>query len=50
VVTLPEAALATARESCPVALTRVGTVREADAGLTLDGEPLPDRGYTHGAE
>jgi thiamine-monophosphate kinase len=50
VVTLPGAALDTAREACPVALTRVGTVREADAGLTLDGEPLPDRGYTHGAE
>ncbi|WP_276261672.1 thiamine-phosphate kinase [Haloglomus litoreum] len=49
VVTVPEAALATAREACPVDLTRVGTVVEADAGLTMDGDPLPDRGYTHGA-
>jgi thiamine-monophosphate kinase len=48
VVAVPEAALVTAREACPVALTRVGTVVEADAGLTMDGEPLPDRGYTHG--
>jgi len=48
VVTVPEAALATARDACPVALTRVGTVVEADAGLTIDGESLPDRGYTHG--
>lgn len=29
--------------SCP--LTQVGTVVEY--GLTLDGDPLPDRGYTH---
>jgi thiamine-monophosphate kinase len=48
VVTVPEAALDTARAACPVALTRVGTIVEADAGLTIDGEPLPDRGYTHG--
>jgi thiamine-monophosphate kinase len=48
VVTVPEATLDAAREDCPVALTRVGTVAEADAGLTMDGEPLPDRGYTHG--
>lgn len=34
------------RESLPVALTRIGTV--TDGGVTLDGEPLPDRGYTHG--
>jgi len=48
VVTVPEATLDAAREDCPVPLTRVGTVTEADAGLTMDGEPLPDRGYTHG--
>ena len=48
VVTVPESALDTARDDCPVALTRVGTVTDADAGLTMDDEPLPDRGYTHG--
>jgi thiamine-monophosphate kinase len=48
VVTLPEEALDAAREGCPVALTRVGTVTDADTGVTIDGEPLPDRGYTHG--
>jgi len=26
----------------------IGSVREADDGLTIDGEPLADRGYTHG--
>jgi len=60
VCTVPEDELATVREDVPVALTRVGTVveREARPGsdgrgetaetrVTLDGEPLPDRGYTH---
>jgi thiamine-monophosphate kinase len=31
-------------------LTVVGRVVDADAGVTVDGDPLPDRGYTHGAE
>ena len=35
-----------AREAAPGPLSRVGTVTEA--GVTLDGSPLPDRGYTHG--
>jgi thiamine-monophosphate kinase len=46
VCTVPEAELSAAREACPVALTRLGTTTES--GLTLDGESLPDRGYTHG--
>jgi thiamine-monophosphate kinase len=29
-------------------LTVVGDVVERGAGVTVDGEPLPDRGYTHG--
>jgi len=45
VCTLPEEALGVAREASPTPLTRIGTV-VAD-GVTLDGEPLPDRGYTH---
>jgi thiamine-monophosphate kinase len=39
----PDAAAAAA----PVPVTRVGSV--TDDGVTMDGEPLPDRGYTHGA-
>jgi thiamine-monophosphate kinase len=50
VVTVPKRALGAARDACPVPLTRVGTVVEAEAGLTIDGETLPDRGYTHGEE
>ncbi|WP_066416105.1 thiamine-phosphate kinase [Halorubrum aethiopicum] len=46
--TVPEPALERVREACPAGLVRVGSVREADAGVTVDGEPLPDRGYTHG--
>jgi thiamine-monophosphate kinase len=45
VCTLPEHAVSTVRDDLSVALTRVGTV--TDSGVTLDGEPLPDRGYTH---
>ena len=45
VCTLPDEAVGTAREALGVPLTRVGTV--TGSGVTLDGEPLPDRGYTH---
>jgi len=45
VCTLPEGAVETARGALSVPLTRVGTV--TDSGVTLDDEPLPDRGYTH---
>ncbi len=33
-------------EESPAPITRIGTVVES--GVTLDGEPLADRGYTHG--
>ena len=46
VCTLPADRVSAVRASLPVALTRIGTV--TDAGVSLDGEPLPDRGYTHG--
>jgi thiamine-monophosphate kinase len=46
VCTIPEPELPVVRDSLDVALTRIGTATEA--GVTLDGEPLPDRGYTHG--
>jgi len=45
VCTVPEADLTAARETTPCPLHRVGTVTEA--GVTLDGESLPDRGYSH---
>jgi thiamine-monophosphate kinase len=46
ICTLPEEGLDIAREAVPCGLTRIGTVTEA--GVTLDGDSLPDRGYTHG--
>ena len=46
VCTVPPDALDAAREACPVSLADVGTVTES--GVTMDGESLPDRGYTHG--
>jgi thiamine-monophosphate kinase len=45
VCTLPEAAVADARAALSVPLTRVGDVVESR--VTLDGEPLANRGYTH---
>ncbi|WP_415379944.1 thiamine-phosphate kinase [Halosimplex sp. TS25] len=60
VCTVPEDELAAVREDAPVDLTRIGTVVEREARsasdrsgeaaenrVTLDGEALPDRGYTH---
>jgi thiamine-monophosphate kinase len=44
--TVPEDDLETVRDDSPVAVTRIGAVTEE--GVTLDGEPLSDRGYTHG--
>ena len=48
VCTVPEAAVDRVRAECPAGLVRVGRVVEADEGVTVDGESLPDRGYTHG--
>jgi thiamine-monophosphate kinase len=46
VFTVPEDDFETVREDSPVAVTRIGTVVEDE--VTLDGNPLPDRGFTHG--
>ncbi|MFB6172283.1 MAG: thiamine-phosphate kinase [Haloarculaceae archaeon] len=46
VFTVPESALDAAAEATDVAVQRIGTV--TDGGVTMDGDPLPDRGYTHG--
>ncbi|WP_380681334.1 thiamine-phosphate kinase [Salinigranum sp. GCM10025319] len=51
VCTLPRAAVeeaTTALDALGTPLTVVGRVVESEAGLTVDGDPLPDRGYTHG--
>ncbi|MFW6435051.1 MAG: thiamine-phosphate kinase [Halovenus sp.] len=46
VCTVPETEIPTIRSELSVPLARIGTVTES--GVTLDGEVLPDRGYTHG--
>ncbi|MCL9812381.1 thiamine-phosphate kinase [Natranaeroarchaeum aerophilus] len=46
VFTVPEDAVETVAERSPVPITRIGRVTEQD--LLIDGETLPDRGYTHG--
>jgi len=46
VCTMPASKLAALRESLSVSLTRIGTVTAGE--IRLDGELLPDRGYTHG--
>jgi thiamine-monophosphate kinase len=44
--TIPPDRLEAVRERSPVPVSVVGDVVES--GVTLDGEDLPDRGYTHG--
>ncbi|MFB6107140.1 MAG: thiamine-phosphate kinase [Halobacteriaceae archaeon] len=46
VCAMPEDAVPAAREASPVPVSVVGTVT-AD-GVEMDGDPLPDRGYSHG--
>jgi thiamine-monophosphate kinase len=47
VVTLPPAHVAATASACPAGLTRVGTVTSGEE-VSLDGDALPDRGFTHG--
>lgn len=46
VFTLPQADLPAVRDASPTAVSVVGEV--TDAGVEMDGRPLPDRGFTHG--
>lgn len=46
VFTVPEAAVEAVREASPTPVSVIGETTES--GVELDGEPLPDRGYTHG--
>ncbi|WP_312911330.1 thiamine-phosphate kinase [Natronosalvus caseinilyticus] len=48
VCTAPEAAVERVRDDLECSLSVVGRVVNADAKITLDGEALADRGYTHG--
>ena len=48
VCTVPSDAVESLRQKLPVAFTRVGTT--TDGSVTIDGEPLPDRGYDHGEQ
>jgi thiamine-monophosphate kinase len=45
VFTLPEGSIEPARAATDVSITVVGEVTES--GVTIDGEALPDQGYTH---
>ncbi|RKD95910.1 thiamine-phosphate kinase [Halopiger aswanensis] len=48
VATIPEDALEAVRSETSVAISVIGSVVDPEDGITLDGEPLADRGYTHG--
>ncbi len=48
VVTLPESTLEAVQAAIDVDLTVLGHATAADHGITLDGEPLADQGFTHG--
>ena len=48
VFTVPEADLDTVRSMVDVPVTRIGTVTDVEASVRLDGDPMLDRGYTHG--
>jgi len=50
VATVPPDQLPDLQSGCDVPITRIGTVTDPGAGLTLDGDPLPDRGYVHGGD
>lgn len=54
VCAVPEEEVSEVSEACPAGLTRIGTVTaEPENGVprvVADGEPLPDRGFTHGDE
>jgi len=45
VFTAPDGEVDAVRASLPVQVTRIGRVTEG--GVVADGEPLPDRGYSH---
>ncbi|RQH03442.1 thiamine-phosphate kinase [Natrarchaeobius oligotrophus] len=48
IATLPANALADVRAATDVPISPIGRVVDRDEGITIDGEELPDRGFTHG--
>ena len=48
VFTVAEADVEAVRKASPVPITVIGEVTETIDGVRMDGEALPDRGYTHG--
>lgn len=48
VCTMPESVVREARADLDVPVTVIGSVMEGDEGISLDGEPLEDVGFTHG--
>jgi thiamine-monophosphate kinase len=48
--TLPADRVGPASDALDLPLSVVGEVCEAERGVTTDGDPLPDRGFTHSAE
>ncbi|MFC6614047.1 thiamine-phosphate kinase [Halopenitus salinus] len=48
VVTVPDEEFAVVNDRSPVPIRRIGSVVPAERGVTADGDPLADRGYTHG--
>jgi thiamine-monophosphate kinase len=47
VCTLPESEVSAVKTETQTPLTAIGCVTEPAHGVTVDGEPLADRGYTH---
>ncbi|SFR58399.1 thiamine-phosphate kinase [Halorubrum sodomense] len=54
VCAVPEDEVDEVEAACPAGLTQIGTVTEApeeeSSRVVADGDPLPDRGFTHGDE
>ncbi|RQG89133.1 thiamine-phosphate kinase [Natrarchaeobius halalkaliphilus] len=48
VATVPEDALEAVRAATAVPLSTIGSVRKPGDGITIDGDALEDRGFTHG--
>ncbi|OIB58519.1 thiamine-phosphate kinase [Natrialba sp. SSL1] len=49
VATIPEGMVAAVREAVPVPISVLGSVVPREDGITMDGEEMPDRGFTHGS-
>ncbi|SDM98145.1 thiamine-monophosphate kinase [Halogranum gelatinilyticum] len=50
VFTVPDDRVDTVQSALDVDVTRIGTVTDSETGVVADGDPLPDRGFTHASE